>query len=191
MDIETMTKQDIVEIYLECGDFHQAVQESGLPVYIAHVRLLKSGVLKIQDKINYGSRAARLGGMAEELFQKYVPGAIDANTNFQKNNPIYDFYFKNVTVDVKYSSLMYRSKSKQWTIRVKGKQDFICAFLESEKESELKNPYVLLIPMAFFSQKNTVTITEVGKYFQEFQIAPENLEETLESYVALRKEGMF
>ena len=55
----------------------------------------------------------------------------------------------------------------------------------------LKNPYVLLIPMAFFSQKNTVTITEVGKYFQEFQIAPENLEETLESYVALRKEGMF
>ncbi len=45
--------------------------------------------------------------------------------------------------------------------------------------------------MAFFSQKNTVTITEVGKYFQEFQIAPENLEETLESYVALRKEGMF
>lgn len=86
---------------------------------------------------------------------------------------------------------MYRSKSKQWTIRVKGKQDFICAFLESEKEAELKNPYVLLIPMAFFSQKNTVTITEVGKYFQEFQIAPENLEETLESYVALRKEGMF
>jgi len=186
-----MVKRDIVDIYLECGDFHQAVKESGLPVYIAHVRLLKSGALKIQDKINYGSRAAKLGGKAEEMFQKYVPEAIDANTNFQKNNPIYDFYFKNVTIDVKYSSLLNRSQSKQWTIRVKGKQDFICAFLEREKSCELDNPYILLIPMAFCQQKNTVTITEVGKYFQEFQIEPEKLQETLSSYVELRKEGLF
>lgn len=186
-----MTKPDIVDIYLECGDFHKAVKESGLPVYIAHVRLLKSGVLKIQDKINYGSRAAKLGGKAEEMFQRYVPEAIDANTNFQKNNPIYDFYFKNVTIDVKYSSLLNRSKSKQWSIRVKGKQDFICAFLESEKSCELDNPYCLLIPTAFFDQKDCVTLTESGMYFQEFQIEPDKLQETLESYVELRKEGLF
>ncbi|MCJ0597289.1 hypothetical protein MMJ46_08260 [Enterococcus cecorum] len=38
-----MTKRDIVDIYLECGDFHQAVKESGLPVHVAHIKLLKSG----------------------------------------------------------------------------------------------------------------------------------------------------
>ena len=44
-------KRDIVEIYKECGNFHQAVKESGLPALVAHVKLLSSGVLKIQDKI--------------------------------------------------------------------------------------------------------------------------------------------
>jgi hypothetical protein len=67
---------DIVEIYLETGDFHEAVKQSGLPTHIAHLKLIKSGCLKIQDKIQYGSRTAKLGGMAEELFQKYVPSAI-------------------------------------------------------------------------------------------------------------------
>lgn len=187
-----MVKRDIVDIYLECGDFHQAVKESELPVYIAHVRLLKSGALKIQDKINYGSRAAKLGGKAEEMFQKYVPEAIDANTNFQKNNPVYDFYFKNVTIDVKYSSIDKRAiKNKSWHIRVKGRQDFICAFLEREKGSEMDNPYCLLIPTAFFDQKDATTFTEKSAYFQEFQIELDNLQETLESYVELRKEGLF
>ncbi len=83
---------DIVEIYLETGDFHEAVKQSGLPTHIAHLKLIKSGCLKIQDKIQYGSRTAKLGGMAEELFQKYVPDATDANKYFKKNNPVYDFW---------------------------------------------------------------------------------------------------
>ena len=45
--------KDIVEIYKECGDFSKAVQLSGLPHLVAHIKLLNSGVLKIQDKINY------------------------------------------------------------------------------------------------------------------------------------------
>ena len=56
-------KRDIVEIYKECGNFHQAVKESGLPALVAHViKLLSSGVLKIQDKIKYGSESTKLGG---------------------------------------------------------------------------------------------------------------------------------
>ncbi len=47
--------KDIVEIYKECGDFQKAVKLSGLPHLVAHIKLLNSGVLKIQDKINYGS----------------------------------------------------------------------------------------------------------------------------------------
>ena len=88
---------DIVEIYLETGDFHEAVKQSGLPTHIAHLKLIKSGCLKIQDKIQYGSRTAKLGGMAEELFQKYVPDATDANKYFKKNNPVYDFWLDGLT----------------------------------------------------------------------------------------------
>ena len=102
---------DIVEIYLETGDFHEAVKQSGLPTHIAHLKLIKSGCLKIQDKIQYGSRTAKLGGMAEELFQKYVPDATDANKYFKKNNPVYDFWLDGLTIDVKYSSL-YKRKSR-------------------------------------------------------------------------------
>lgn len=91
---------DIVELYLATGDFHEAVKQSGLPIHIAHLKLIKSGCLTIQDKIQYGSRSARLGGLAEDLFQKYVPEATDANKYFQKNNPIYDFWFDGLTIDV-------------------------------------------------------------------------------------------
>lgn len=75
---------DIVDLYLATGDFHEAVKQSGLPTHIAHLKLIKSGCLTIQDKIQYGSRSARLGGLAEELFQKYVPEATDAINIFRR-----------------------------------------------------------------------------------------------------------
>lgn len=70
---------DIVDIYKDCGDFYKAVELSGLSLKVAHIKLMKAGILKIQDKIKYGSKATALGGKAEELFQKLVPEAIDAN----------------------------------------------------------------------------------------------------------------
>lgn len=97
--------KDIIEIYKECGDFQKAVQLSGLPHLVAHIKLLNSGVLKIQDKINYGSNASKMGGKAEALFQKLVPEAIDANKYWKKNNPVFDFYYKGLKIDVKYSSM--------------------------------------------------------------------------------------
>ncbi|SFC04846.1 hypothetical protein SAMN05660328_101295 [Streptococcus gallolyticus] len=32
---------DIVELYLATGDFHEAVKQSGLPTHIAHLKLIK------------------------------------------------------------------------------------------------------------------------------------------------------
>ena len=90
---------DIVDIYLECNDFKEAVRRSGLPAYVAHIKLLGSGVLKIRDRIEYGSRAGMLGAKAEELFQKYVPTAIDANKLYRMNNPGFDFEYKGLTID--------------------------------------------------------------------------------------------
>lgn len=74
----------IEEIYMECGDFKKAISLSGLPFHIAYYRLIKSGILKIEDKIEYGSHNHRVGGMAEELFEKIIPDAINANKMYKK-----------------------------------------------------------------------------------------------------------
>ena len=183
---------DIVDIYMECGNFHEAVKKSGLPIHVAHLRLLKSGCLKIQDKICYGSKGAKLGGQAEELFQTLVPDAIDANRYFRKNNPVYDFYMEGITIDVKYSSRRSNKGIKNgWGISVRGEQDFIVAFLESEPGRELENSYVLCIPMAFVDQTRKLSITEGNVYFKEFMIEPEELQPMLKEYASLRKEGLF
>lgn len=184
---------DIVDIYMECGNFHEAVKQSGLPVHVAHLKLLKSGCLKIQDKIRYGSKGAKLGGEAEALFQKLVPEAIDANRYFKKNNPVYDFVLKDVTIDVKYSSLFIdkRCSVQRWQIKAKGNQDFICAFLEREKGQELADPIVLLLPMAFIDIERYLYIGRSSAWFKEFQIEAEELQPTLKEYVELRSQGLF
>lgn len=184
---------DVVEIYLETGDFHEAVRQSGLPTHIAHLKLIKSGCLKIQDKIQYGSRTAKLGGMAEELFQKYVPDATDANKYFKKNNPVYDFWLDGLTIDVKYSSLYKRKNgnSHHWQLRTKGNQDFIVAFLERESGSELEEPNILLIPMQFIEEQKELHISQSGRWINDFQVEPEELQPLLKDYALLRKNGLF
>ncbi|WP_259299022.1 hypothetical protein [Streptococcus anginosus] len=37
---------DIVDIYMECGDFHKAVERSGLPIHVAHLKLLQANLRK-------------------------------------------------------------------------------------------------------------------------------------------------
>lgn len=186
---------DIVDLYMEYGDFREAVKRSGLPAHVAHMKLLKSGCLKVHDKIQFGNAASKLGGQAEELFQKLVPDAVDANRYFKKNNPVYDFMFGNLTIDVKYSSKHTSNRgvgNDYWGFRVKGDQDFIVAFLEREKKEELNNPIVLLLPMSFVENgaKNT-TLTESSPYFKEFQIEPEELQPTLRMYSEMREQGLF
>ena len=44
---------DIIEIYKECQDFEKAVALSGMPTLQAHIKLLRSGVISLQDKIQY------------------------------------------------------------------------------------------------------------------------------------------
>ena len=181
---------DIVDLYLEHGDFRTAVRLSGLPMHIAHIKLGKAGVLKIADKIQFGSKGAKLGGQAEQLFQTLVPDAVDANALFKKNNPVYDFVFKNMTIDVKYSSLYSGGKSYHWGIRCKGEQDFIVAFLEREQGTGIDSPYCLLIPMDFVDVKQ-MHISPSGSWFKEFQVELEELRGILNDYAELREIGQF
>ncbi len=44
---------DIVDIYMECGNFHEAVKKSGLPIHVAHLKLLKSLQMKINLLFSY------------------------------------------------------------------------------------------------------------------------------------------
>lgn len=67
-----MPKKDIIEIYKETKDFKKAVILSGLPPLQAHIKLLSSGVLELKDKIEYSSRAGKLGAKAEFLFEKIM-----------------------------------------------------------------------------------------------------------------------
>lgn len=187
---------DIVDIYMECGNFHEAVKRSGLPTHIAHLKLLKSGCLAIQDKINYGSKGARLGGEAEQLFKNYVPEAVDANKLFQKNNPVYDFWFDGITIDVKYSSIRKDNRLSElryfWRFRTTGNQDFICAFLESDADKQLDEPIILLIPMQFIGeQRQFLSVSPSSTWIKDFNVQPEEIQPMLREYADLRKNGLF
>lgn len=183
--------EKIVEIYIECGDFYESVRKSGLPILTAHKILLRSGILKIQDKIKYGSEAGKKGGEAEEYFQKLVPEAIDANKYWKKNNPIFDFNFKGLNIDVKYSSITVRSeKNINWWVRAKGTQDITVAFLEREKGKALDKPNILLIPQQFITQKCMIYISKNGDYFKMFQVKEQDLVKELEEYADLKKKKL-
>lgn len=137
--------------------------------------------------INYTTRAQSLGGCAEELFQELVPEAINANESIRINNPDFDFIYKNLTIDVKYSSARKRKEthSEHWSVRSSGSMDLIVAFLEKEIGSELDNPYIIIIPKKLFP-KEKLEIHKNGKYRKMF-VDKSDLIATLDSYQTLKE----
>lgn len=79
-----MSKTKIVEIYRETQDFERCVRESGLSTFMVQLILAKAGLISIKDKIKYGTNYQKLGGMAEQEFQRLVPGALDFNRCIKK-----------------------------------------------------------------------------------------------------------
>ena len=108
-----MPSKDIIEIYKETKDFKKAVMLSGLPPLQAHIKLLSSGVLELKDKIRYSSRTGQLGAQAEELFEKMMPEAVNANRVIKKNNENFDFLYGKLKIDVKYSSISRDRRTKR------------------------------------------------------------------------------
>ena len=136
--------------------------------------------------INYTTRSQSLGGGAERLFQSLVPDALDANESIQLNNPDFDFIYKDLTIDVKYSSAHKRKEghSIHWSLRCTGNMDLIVAFLEREEGSELDEPIIAIIPKAVFPRKK-IEIHENGKY-QKLFINKNELIELLDKYQSLK-----
>lgn len=137
--------------------------------------------------INYTTRQQSLGGGAEKLFQELVPKAINANESFRLNNPDFDFFYKNLTIDVKYSSAHKRKEthSIHWSVRSSGNMDLIVAFLEKEIGSELDNPHIIIIPKKLFP-KEKIEIHKNGKYGNMF-VEKSDLIATLDSYQTLKE----
>lgn len=178
---------NVVEIYRECGDFYETVRRSGLPLRVVHFKLLKSGILKIQDKIRYGNQGGRMGGMAEELFQKLVPEAIDANKYWKVNNNDFDFMYKDLKIDVKYSSCFKKTEesSNFWSFRVNRDCDLIVAFLEKEKGKELKEYYIALAPVGIIKTDVKCFLREFSDEFYNFVIDNDDLIDWLDMYAGV------
>lgn len=150
---------------------------------MCHIALAKAGVLKIDDKIKYGTRLQRLGGLAEKEFQKLVPDAVDANKLWKQNNPAFDFRVHGLTVDVKYSSIL---TGNHWKVDVSHKKpDFYCVFCESEEGMEIDNCHILLIPNGFIQTAKTLHISRSGMWFNEFRVKASELNNILTKYISL------
>lgn len=187
--------KDIVEIYRECQDFQEAVRLSGLSPIAAHMKLISSGVVKISDKIKHGSENIRRGALAEELFQKLVPKAVDANKYIGNNNPDFDFMVGNLKIDVKYSSLRVPKKDKirkkkTWAIRLTGKKDLTVAFLERETGSELQKPHCLVIPNALMVNNCHMSITEDSERLFDFKVPLNELNDVIMLYADASNGGL-
>ncbi|MGP1594745.1 MAG: hypothetical protein ACTTH8_05825 [Treponema sp.] len=178
-----MAKKDIIQIYKKTKDFKKAVLLSGLPVLQAHIKLLSSGVLELHDKIQYSSRSGQLGAKAEELFQKLVPHAVNANRVIKKNNKDYDFLYGNLTINVKYSSLIEHKKTGALNYKLNRVQEshIIVAFLERGQGTELENPIIVVIPNAFIP-KDFLNFSIHSQTLKDFTVQKQELAKTIQEY---------
>ena len=150
-------RKRIIDVYKKTQNFNKTVNLTEMPIPVVFYVLKSQNLLTSLDKINYGSESATLGGEAEKMFQKLVPEAIDANRYIRVNNPEYDFLYKDLTIDVKYSGKLIRKNTQYWNVRTDGKQDIIVIFLERERGSKIKNPCILFIPNMFITTKSHIT----------------------------------
>lgn len=169
----------IVDIYLETNDFMEVVRQTGLPAFKVHMVLLHHGLLTIKDKVRYGSRAQKLGGEAEVLFQRLVPNAVDANKFYKFNTPVYDFVLGQLKINVKYSSCR---KDGRWGFDFRKKPEMGVLFLERKKGTALDNPYILVVPEGFIQVKGTLSISKSSIFFNNFVTDQDDLREILEEY---------
>ena len=181
-----MTINEAEKIYKLNHDFQKTVMVSKIPAYILFMHFLKRGLINKKDHIQFASKSMQKGIKAEELFQELVPKAVDINGNFRMNNPAYDFIYNGLTIDIKYSSILTRKDKDYWNVR-NSKADIIVAFLESGKDKELKNPYILFIPTAIMRELGQIYITKEGGYFKHFLIPQDKLSEMLIYYATLKE----
>lgn len=48
-----MTKQEMIDLYVETNDFHEVKRQSGLPPYLVHIILTQAGSIKLLTTLCY------------------------------------------------------------------------------------------------------------------------------------------
>lgn len=174
------SRESVIEAYQHLGSIKGVCAETGAPPYNVYLWLRMAKLLKPADKQNYGTPASRLGGKAEDEFQRLVPFAMSTNKHLQMNCPSFDFDIYGITVDVK--SCMKRKGTAQYvaaTAAREGKElhpDFYAIFLWGvDKDREYS---LLLIPDDLTEGLHNIYIDakKEARWWQ-FEIAPNQLAE--------------
>lgn len=189
--IDEKLKEKVIGIYKETNDFYKTVEKSKISKKLVHIILRQANVLKIKDKIRYGTKSQKRGAEAEQFFQKNVPKAINANEYWKINNPIFDFYYEGLTIDVKYSSLCKRERNGKtnyyWSFRTFNDEeklpDLYVVFLERKRGLKLNGVLCMVIPSEFIIQRNSITITPKNEFYKDFIVEVEDLENEIKLYI--------
>jgi len=186
------TVEEIISYYRETKSFMKTAATFNMNKRILHLTLAKAGVLKINDKIDFGTTNMRKGGLAEKKFKEIFPEAISTNEYWQMNHPGYDFDLQGLRIDVKYSGVrISKTGVMSWSAHCNNNEkkkedpvDFFVIFLEKEKDKEMEEPHILAIPGGMV--KTNITVSMSGDLFNEFRMKDEEeLREYLLSYAEL------
>lgn len=180
---------DIVDVYKRTGNFTQTVKVTGLNPIGLHIELIKKGLLDFDDEVDYSLDPYRLGMIAEKEFHSLVPEAIDVNRTIRKNNPGYDFDYRGLTIDVKYSSKLKRDLREYYSFGIGAfRPDVYVVFCERESNQMMYRPYIWAIPGRFVKSKKSLQVTLKTYLFYNFQVNEKDLKKVLNAYAELKKQ---
>lgn len=123
-------------------DTHTICTDLQIPFYVAFMWIKKSGRAVRENAVGTLSATQKVGYFGEQLFKKYAPKACNVNNVIKMNNPIYDFEYKYLKIDVKTARPKWnKSGSANWRFAGTGNQleDLIYVFfmLPDDKENEI------------------------------------------------------
>ena len=113
-----------------------------IPFYVAFMWIKKSGRVVRENAVGTLSNTQKVGYFGEQLFKKYAPKACNVNNVVKMNNPIYDFEYEYLKIDVKTARPKWNNSGvATWRFGHTGNQleDLIYVFflLPDDRENEI------------------------------------------------------
>ena len=123
---------------------HTICTDLKIPFYVAFMWIKKSGRAVRENAVGTLSNTQKVGYFGEQLFKKYAPKACNVNNVIKMNNPIYDFEYEYLKIDVKTARPKWKNKNSNtatWQFDSTGNrlEELIYVFfmLPDDKENEI------------------------------------------------------
>jgi hypothetical protein len=185
------TREDVLAAYHKHGNLKAVCAEIGCQPYNAYIIVQTAGMLRGTDRVAYGTMQSIAGRSAEDEFKRLVPDALDMNAQFNEHHPGYDFDYRGIRIDVKFSTLQrVKNGSGCWSFFIerytekrrstpKTKPDMYVLFATEGKS--IKDGYkVYLFPFALLAGQKSIRFQpEIPSVWHDFEIAPDALAATL------------